>query len=613
MAKFENREELEAWLNNQPHPVSVVIAARTALRVLPLLADEFSDSKLKPGAVAIDIVLPVFRAVAVSWSAAKYPNHATDLARYAATFNDALYGAGDLTHAAPRAIRAVARTVARAAAIAAAATTRATTRAAAAAAAADAVRAAVVAEAAFAAIYAADAAADAAAARAAIWQAISADATRMEGADAIKPNELSGEQLWSKGVPELVWESYHDLDQHLIDLRSNWGVWINWYEARLRGEPTYPHATAEQNEQLDIAYATIGDAIWKQGPAAVNAETQRLEKEVLGDGWEGEVGDDADGELAQGPGPYRYVWRSGKIEASPATDIPFDINLADEFRQALSGKLAETRGALTGNNADPPVLAAIDRLEPLLEGSAAAISIGLVYMRAVSLEAFTQAYADSSSERENNISAALADLSESLSALTACYPVIQTLEANRLAIDLQSSDAVAVESSLREIEDVATASEIAGESVVEALAIGREDVDVLSEKAEQSVSHPVRATYIEERGKLVAQRVLNVKNFVGEVLKMAGSEVSGLVGDSWTAARRGIPKGIEEGSKDIAKAGLKGGAIYLAFKLLGPLGGLSALVVMFQPFAKRAEKIAEEAENKKAECSGGEIDENHSD
>ncbi|MDH3739766.1 MAG: hypothetical protein OER92_11275, partial [Alphaproteobacteria bacterium] len=457
---------------------------------------------------------------------------------------------------------------------------------------------------------AASADAAARAARVAIWRSISADATRIQRG--VTPDKLAGEPLWMGKTPDRFHENWEQLKLNLIGLNPDWLSWTYWYEARRDGRLTYRNSP-EQNEQIEIARAIIKDAIWDEGPAAVFAEIRRLENEILGERELGEDGDDSDGELAQGPGPYRYIWRGGKIEASPATDVPFDIDLAEEFLQALREKLSETQSVLTGNHADPPVLAAIGRLEPLLESSAADISIGLIYMRAVSIEAFAQAYADSSGERENNIRAALSDVSESLSMLTACYPIIQTLEANRLAIELQSADAVAVESSLREIEDVATASEIAGESVVVALATGREDVDMLSEKAEQTSVHSVRATYIEERGKLVAQRVLNFKNLIGEVLKTAGSQVSGLVGDSWSAARRGIPKGIEEGSKDVAKAGVKGCAVYLAFKLLGPLVGLSALVVLFQPFAKRAEKIAEEAENKKAESSGGEFDENHSD
>ncbi|MFZ3180727.1 MAG: hypothetical protein WA156_11065 [Methylocystis silviterrae] len=36
--RFINQENLEAWLKTQPHEVGVAIAARAALRVLPLTA-----------------------------------------------------------------------------------------------------------------------------------------------------------------------------------------------------------------------------------------------------------------------------------------------------------------------------------------------------------------------------------------------------------------------------------------------------------------------------------------------------------------------------------------------------------------------------------------------
>ena len=74
MAKFKNSDELRSWLDGQSREVSVVIAARAALRVLPLLAFENAATPGKPDAVVDDIVLPVFRVMAVLCSAARYPN-----------------------------------------------------------------------------------------------------------------------------------------------------------------------------------------------------------------------------------------------------------------------------------------------------------------------------------------------------------------------------------------------------------------------------------------------------------------------------------------------------------------------------------------------------------
>ncbi len=85
--KFENDEELEAWLKTQPREVSVVIAARAALRVLPTL--HRYSTNLQPRQFA-DLTFAAFWASALARVAAKYPTRANELR---AAYADAAYAA----------------------------------------------------------------------------------------------------------------------------------------------------------------------------------------------------------------------------------------------------------------------------------------------------------------------------------------------------------------------------------------------------------------------------------------------------------------------------------------------------------------------------------------
>jgi hypothetical protein len=75
----DHHKELAVLLRKQPREVSVAIAARAALRVLPKIQKVERIRNFQRA-----LVLPVFRATVISWSVAKYPAQEINAARAAA-------------------------------------------------------------------------------------------------------------------------------------------------------------------------------------------------------------------------------------------------------------------------------------------------------------------------------------------------------------------------------------------------------------------------------------------------------------------------------------------------------------------------------------------------
>jgi hypothetical protein len=246
LAEIKNSDQLRAWLRTRPHGVSVAFAARVALRALPVV-----QTAERAG---WGFVLTVFRATAVSWTAAKYPAQTTDT----------------IAAAAAAAASNAAESFAYPDEYATAAYDDAVAGANAANAASDAARAAD--HAANAASEAANAAdLSAAAARiilvtsAALWSAISKDVTRVEEGAAAA--DIAGLPLWLRGQPDQLQASWLALKASLVAAKLDWKVWIDWYEDRLEGRV--------REEERELAYVRIEEGLWKKGPAIVNAEIKR--------------------------------------------------------------------------------------------------------------------------------------------------------------------------------------------------------------------------------------------------------------------------------------------------------------------------------------------------
>ncbi len=246
MVDFSKRDEVKRWLDKikparRRREVAVALAARAALRVLPLVGRELARDKRNRDGILSTLVLPCLRAVASSWVEAKYPTHrAEPSASGFATDDDGFtsiaggYAAANAGRAAAFAALANAPDAADAAAYAAA----------------DAAHDAFLTDD----TYAADAA---------------------DAAELINSNrsvaELAGMPLWRIGAPSWAIEAWRTLKSALLVANQDWEVWTDWYEARLAGD-----ATRSPIEALEVARVTIPDEIWKQGPAIVNAEIKRL-------------------------------------------------------------------------------------------------------------------------------------------------------------------------------------------------------------------------------------------------------------------------------------------------------------------------------------------------
>ena len=259
LLEFRDREPLEAWLRTQPNEVAMIIAVRTALRVLPLLETASPPAGDLMGQRRFaQLVTLLFHSVALTRFVSLYHNRlgmppwqSTRSLIARIEFNN------EAANSVARTVRAALETVlATAPPVAAHA-------------------AQFSAAAAYSSVATSKEMVDAGnEAEADIWNAISFDANSFS-AGGLLLHQVAERSVWPTGEPDWSLQRWAQLRTALSEI-GDWDCWVKWYDSYARGEYI--------PEAVELIYATVPPEKWDEGPAAVNVWIKERLQQLQGQG-----------------------------------------------------------------------------------------------------------------------------------------------------------------------------------------------------------------------------------------------------------------------------------------------------------------------------------------
>ncbi len=583
MVEFKSKEDVEQWLKARPEATrqrdAVALAARAALRTVP----HWSRAR------KLELTTAILRATALARVAAVYPTRANELrgAAAAASFSarTSASSAAASSSAASASSAAASFSAASAADYAAASFSAASSSASSASSAAD-----------YAAASAASAAARTSASSAAraaasnMWKMASTDASLIEAGRNVmdralwlQPTRGAVRGFRSHSPPDWASTAWRELKTQLLADGDHWQVWIDWYEAILKGKSPYPNINGKARESLEMQIALLPDELWKQGPKAVNTEIKRLievEHEKQGVFL---------GELPSPAPATRFAVSGDKVDVLPTSAWQGQEKRADAYRAralALAGAVASR---LERTNALPDLSAAVavafDRLsEPFDQ-----IDPDLLRLDARPISALARAMGHSQSEWTVSDPQLVAKLFELAEVMTSLLGFVRgDVEKNEEAIrrlDLTEPKAREAKETLDQLDDLIAESTAAVTERTDAVfAEARQISDAASDVETRIASEAERLLLAQNLARAMAQHLrghpgISIEGSPGATVIIGGGAGGGGTGKGGgnggggdgtgeeppeppkkprRTKRKSRPRGQKSAREQLAEAALKG-------------------------------------------------------
>lgn len=390
--------------------------------------------------------------------------------------------------------------------------------------------------------------------------------------------EVMSVPIWPTRAPTWADNSWLRAKVALHGLHEVWEIWTDWYDARLAGASIL---TDEEYIRFSVA-----DEFEVADPEVVNARVS----EALGRAPEADSG-----EPQPIPGPYAVKWHEGRLEARPTLGVPSSPPVAEDMLDSIRELAEKIRESLVDNLADHNLRKCIDNVILDLSHPVGEIRIGRLQIDLRVVQGFSDAYADSSREYDLTLRGMLTGLASSLLDFTAQYPAIREMEAGRIALHVVTQENVEpILTPLAEIREIARNSPVVGKSVVEALDEGDLEVVALTNRiSDARISPAAKVRAISDRSNIIGQKLLTVWNVGAEALRWSKA----IAARTGHAAIDGLEDGVRAGVETTVSGAITTGAAALAMHLGDPMLAISLVVHSFRPLAKKAREEGGPAED----------------